>query len=1185
MNFKLAPILIFLFVFILAFLLPTSIGFAGTLNSSSMWQFNVTPDTVYVNWTYGYTGNFTLGANFTTLNVTIDNSTALHFNYTTNADSACTEYICAYMIPRNETGHYRATSKNLASGEAANLTLVNNPIQNIWDTPGRYRGSVIVKNSTNTSENLTLPVILDVPIYANNNTGIGSFIANFTANAADYHSFYFNTSNITNATGVFVNTSALNSSRDLDLFLFDNSGNLLEKSINKNGTTESLLYNYLPLSRMYEVRIYGNSSSQINYNGNIIFTTLNATHANNLNQQISSIDLGIKNASMTDQRNITLINGGALSFSNIIESKELYYVNRTLASGDKNVTFVVPDFVTKIKVILNWTGMSNYSFFIYNSSGVAVGSSMSKHLNTKIANANASLEEYNETTNIAPGTWRVEIKNNTNIANDVYNLTIYSYVNTTDWITTNYSTSGLAFNSSGSNGSNYIIQVNFTIPNRTLNGVYEGVLKYASGDGVGIKIPLKLNVTTSSLIANGTYNSTTITIDENINVNITRVVNVTIQNPGLYDIDSITVTNSTTLNYSSYNISITNIQAPSRLSNQSSANISLNFSINTTNTADAVGMYTGWIFLNTSSSTIKSHPYEGFNLTIRVNLTNQISVQINGTDSSETGIPESWFNKTYEARTILVSYLKLYYINGTQITGTTSLFNYSNITRVDLYQPNASYTVSNLTRAMTGFATNPFENPADSGNYRFNITVPANLPGGKYQVRANVSYNVGKLYGQSTDEALTISGEGFYMSPSTTSISINNASSSSITIIFYNYGPNTTSTTINFLKSGCPVTTTLACGVGSGTCTANTENITSISAIPAFTYNTNYNATWTITGSGSGSCTAYIVGASKWYNNVSLSITVANTTSPTTTTTSSSSSSSAATTTTPTYTYKIALTTSIPDTEIVQGENKTYSVSVKNTGNGTLGDVKTSLDLDSSWWSVSPSSVSSLSKDSTSSFDMTIKPPSTATVKNYTVALKASANISSATDSKSFVLKLMPSEAGKKAINESYANLTTFADQLTSLLNQLKFSGANVSTSEENLKKALEYLKSAKDYLEKGDYFSASVALANAKDLMNEVNKTAVETQAKVGWGIWPWIIVGVVVLAAVGLLIYMFLPPKQKRGFEAKPTVFTQTQISKPKSARFEKIKNIINKIKEKLKRKKKEPEDVFAKAQTWKI
>jgi len=92
---------------------------------------------------------------------------------------------------------------------------------------------------------------------------------------------------------------------------------------------------------MWEIRVYGNYTSTIPYNGMIVFTTLNVTNSSDI--QVSSIDFGVMNASELKQTEIILRNEGNLTLSNVAESKELYHVNRFSGSNAKNFTFFVPD--------------------------------------------------------------------------------------------------------------------------------------------------------------------------------------------------------------------------------------------------------------------------------------------------------------------------------------------------------------------------------------------------------------------------------------------------------------------------------------------------------------------------------------------------------------------------------------------------------------------------------------------------------------------------------------------------------------------------------------------------------------------------------------------------------------------------------------------------------------------------
>jgi hypothetical protein len=620
---------------------------------------------------------------------------------------------------------------------------------------------------------------------------------------------------------------------------------------------------------MWEIRVYGNSTSDITYNGNIFFTTLNVTNASNINQQFSSIDFGVINASNTVQKNITLKNEGNLTLTNVRESKDIYYVKRFGDSVAQNFTFLVPDssIASKVKAVLNWTGAANYSLSLLKPDGTLIANSTNKYVFANVSGAER--EEYNETTDITSGYWRIEVKNNTPTT-DPYNVTLFIYLrNSSNWFASNYSTSGFTFNRTGLTNSTYTIQINFTVQNTTLDGIYEGYLQYLDQNNVGIKIPIKVNVTTPMLVVNQTINSSTVRITENINANLTKVLNITMNNTGTYDLSNIVTTNSTSLNYSSYYIGFISIQSPSSLSAGASAtiNITLNLSTNTTN--DQIGIYKGWVYFNTSSSQYSSHPYD-FNLSIEFNLTNLLNVSVTDIKTTDN---DNVANVTVSAENATIQYLNVRYINGTPITGITIIFgsqtDISNITSVRLYEANASYWIPSATGSLIKTALSQVD-PLLNGNYQFNITIPANQPGGQYEVHINVTTKDGKLYGESSNRILIINNTGLYMSevgPLSSSITVDSDVYYNVSV--KNFGPlDAYGGNITFNDNGCTYVTitTYDYGPSGGPCSAtgsgDTFTLLSMSA---------YNISgcwfrWKVHGDANGTYSGmFVKGGSTWF--------------------------------------------------------------------------------------------------------------------------------------------------------------------------------------------------------------------------------------------------------------------------------------------------------------------------------
>ncbi|MFH0711492.1 MAG: hypothetical protein V1944_02855, partial [Candidatus Aenigmatarchaeota archaeon] len=547
-------------VLLASILLAIVLSFAGIgysyILSSPLSQFKVggfdsfDENTTRLNWTNNFIGRMNVSTNSTfegSLVVSIGNGTSgLNNNYTQGNSQATA---C-------QSGNLKVIVGN--SSDFSNITSVNGSFNISFNTinclPGRYNtNNFTVANLSRQNESVNFSVILDLPINnTDQTTGRGSFNGLIPINYTTYQSYYFNTSLVPNATSVTINMSGWTTANDVDVFLLDDSSTPVFKSrsANKSSATETLRYQYLPKDAFWEIRVFGNSTSAISYYGNIFYSTLNITNPADSETQISLLDFGIKNASMTNNTNITIRNSGNISFSNVAESKELYLVKRFTANATAtNFTFLLLDssLFTKVKVILNWTGQSNYSFNLYDLNQNLVATAVNQHVQANTSGVAAEI--YNETSGVSgtTGKWIVEVKNNTNVTTNPYNLTVLMYVNSSAWIATNYST--FSFNRTGNNNASTDVSINLTVPNNSIDGIYEGQLLYLDGNNAGISLPLLLNVTSPVLSVNNSMSTMTYRIDENIGENATRHFTFLINNTGSYDMTTNFIKSPGTLNF------------------------------------------------------------------------------------------------------------------------------------------------------------------------------------------------------------------------------------------------------------------------------------------------------------------------------------------------------------------------------------------------------------------------------------------------------------------------------------------------------------------------------------------------------------------------------------------------------------------------------------------------------------
>lgn len=1122
-------------------------------------EFYVKPVEIFLNYSNiptAYNQTITIVANSSnsiSIDVLVNDSSRLSENYTqSNTLTTCKNDFV--IIARNSTGNGN-TVYSLSPGSSANFTLAFNLSSSLRSCkPGRYyTNNFIIRNATNSAENLSISVQVDLPISSNNlenvnlpYVGIASFNGELPANATTYHSYYFNTSEVENATSVYINISGWESSQDVDLFLFDSSGNLLSKSIDKTGTSESLFYNFLPSSpTMYEIRLYGNSTSPITYQGNVIFSTLNSTSR--------SFDFGVRNVSTLTNQEFVLNNIGNLTLSNVQESKDLYHVNRFSDNKAKNFTFLVPDstVTSKLKISLNWTGASNYSLYLYNPSGSLVASSINKYPYANVSNA--MQEEYVETASITKGVWRAEVKNNTPIT-DSYTLTIYQYVyNASSWIATNYST--MTFNRTGLSNYTSTVNLTLTVPNNSMDGLYEGYIRYTSSSNQLINIPITINVTTPMLVVNNTLESTTFTLDENYGFNLTRSVTFQVNNTGFYDM-IIDITNSSgilTCNAvltSSCSGSYTNFTFNS-FSGIGSYNYQ-NLTVNVTfNSSLPQGAYDGWIFINATNETenLSSHPYRTFNLTFRLNLTNALIVR---TTSATSADGDNIVNLSSTPENVTVNAI-VSYINGT-VNITDLYLNWTdptdltkNFTGVWLIEPNVSYRypVSGSLKIYNG--TNPIYY---NDIYSINVTIPddaSGMPGGVYAVYVNVSHKRDSFsYSGYGDGAyITVNNTGLYMELISYPSSLSNGTSGTVNVSIKNYGALAASSAKIKINLG----SLLSYSSTSTNCPSPTTGQETTFSLSAFN-STGCWVAWNVSaGQTAGTSVTTINGTSdRWFGNLSFSTTI---TKP-----SEEGGEGGATPTMPTYVADLEFSKAETLVLVQQNSSNVTEVQVNNTGNISQDITFRIENINPTWYTINASSAT-LAPRKTAGFKITFTVGDVES-KDYTG--KYNVTSVSKTITKDFTLRVVPALAKQIQINDSLLLYKTQMVALEEEINQSKQKGVNVTLAEAKLRELKSLIERAEDYINHGDYFSANQLLTDIKSLIDQVKQeleAAKEIKAKESRKkTFMWIGVGAGVIVVV-VLVYLFWPVK---GYQ--PGKYTWKEESVWDKLKIDKLKEKWSKI-----------------------
>lgn len=328
---------------------------------------------------------------------------------------------------------------------------------------------------------------------------------------------------------------------------------------------------------------------------------------------------------------------------------------------------------------------------------------------------------------------------------------------------------------------------------------------------------------------------------------------------------------------------------------------------------------------------------------------------------------------------------------------------------------------------------------------------------------------------------------------------------------------------------------------------------------------------WRTTGSGGASCkntthkwscSSGTWAASECTNGCS-SGACSNTT---TTTAASSSSSSNSNTNSTTITYALSMVSGIDNFNMTQGNTTVKSVTVNNTGKGAVTNVALSMS-GVSWATVTPSSFASMALKETKTFTIGFAPPADAQVKAYNVTYIASGVESGASVSGIFTLSLLPTEATvNEVIKPRYDAYLLKIQALEANITSLKNSGAIVQELESLLAQIKAKINETSSSIESGDYFTASVAMDEADALVQTLQDKLTKPPEL------PVLLIAaaVIIIAIVGVIIYMAMPPGEsgKSGIVQRilerfggKQQYPQTFLNKKE----DKIADLLDKLKKK--------------------
>ncbi|MCS7105854.1 MAG: hypothetical protein NZ942_00860 [Candidatus Aenigmarchaeota archaeon] len=1091
------------FCFALAiFLLLAGVSFSY-FNSSTSGEFNVSAY-VRLSLENGLKGNISVNntRNYN-ISVTFDNSSALESIYG-NLDFSL------FLFVINETGYYSDTNFIL-NNSLANFTLIAYCNETCF--PGKYKTNFLIHNSTNINENATVEVEVDWPILVNEN-GTAIFFGTFPFLSTTYHSFYFNTSNLTNATGVSIFLfSWTNEYNELDIFLVDKKGELKAKPLfSETFCNESVCYNTkllsyrnLPKNEIWEIRIA--SSSDIPYSGILTLTTLNVTNGSKI---IDKIRFGELNSTLNRKSAvIELRNEGQrpLEVESELNYTILYYFRKFEGSGSREFEVLIPgqEIVNYTDFSLVWKGNSNYSIKVYDPSGTLRGESSDKSISARVCNVER--EEFIRITreNILPGYWKIVVSNSTP-SSDNYNLTVFFYLNSSQWFESNFSKAIL------NNTNTTKVNVSLKLGKQYLDGEYGGYITYFHNENglAFVTVPFSASVNTSMLVVNKTFKKDFIRITESTDFNITKTFRVTVENPGSY-ILNLNCSKQILRNKDNPNKIIDlDVDCPSSISPNSSGLLNVTLKINTLNTSNTLGLYEGLVYLNSS----EAQPYNHFNLTIQVNLSNELKVKIYDLKTADGD--KEVENPNLSENVTLVFNVTL--VNSSSFETLTKdnfevVLNHTNVTYLK------KFSVSNATSTIF------------KGNYSVNFTLPAQFPGGYYSVILNVTY--GSLKGKDFFNYLLVNNTALMLKLSSTDFSVYNGSNFLVNVSIDNFGPlNATNAKIRIVIGNCLASVSFKEGKCEGKTLTGTQDV--VFNLSANKVNACY-VVWNVTAGTPSDTTAFCDSKIEGYNatffgNLTFWTSVEKRTDR-----------EAPGGAQPTYLYN--LTFIKVEKLIVVKQNSTNStiVIVRNTGNASQEVFFGILYINSSWYKINSTNVTLAPNQETAflvNFTLGMEEP-----KDYSGKFRAySLNKTIISE---FTLRVLPlvilNESQIREINDTLLLYEVRMLNYSLQINVSKEKGYNVSTAEAILSQLKEKIEEAKSYVAKGNYLAAQALFPTIQSLFDRL-KEELEKVEKPEEGLNLTLII-IILVAGAGILvlIYLFWPTKtgyipEKKKYVYKP-------------------------------------------------
>ncbi len=214
---------------------------------------------------------------------------------------------------------------------------------------------------------------------------------------------------------------------------------------------------------------------------------------------------------------------------------------------------------------------------------------------------------------------------------------------------------------------------------------------------------------------------------------------------------------------------------------------------------------------------------------------------------------------------------------------------------------------------------------------------------------------------------------------------------------------------------------------------------------------------------------------------------------------------------------------------VLQGGKNTTEINVKNNGSLSVVVRLKITNITESWFRITPNQIT-LAPGVTTTFDAEISVSPNVTVGKYHARIGVQNE--SYFDEKGVLFVVFPTEATRSQITKSVTEHSSALNSASARLNSSKLvfqNNSNITAAEEKINLAFARYREALAALAGNDYIAANEKITDSKRLVEEAQALILQTErAGEKFSFDLVLIIGVIIIlvAGVGLIAYMFMPP-----------------------------------------------------------